>query len=182
MNAQGMHDSNEKQRVSRWPRRHGVWFGALVGGVAGALAAGALVGAASASAAGWMSHRGQHGWRAGGSDPEAVRERAEFAVSFVMNRIEASDEQQAEARAIVLRAIDDLLPLGQHHQGHNEALMEELTKPTIDRVALERIRQSGLEMADEASGRLVDSLADLGDVLTQEQRVELAERLRRFRH
>ena len=61
-----------------------------------------------------------------------------------------------------------------------EAWRAELSKPTIDRVALEQLRTEGIELADTASTRLVEALADAAEVLTPEQRAELMEMADRF--
>jgi hypothetical protein len=53
--------------------------------------------------------------------------------------------------------------------------MEALEQPAVDRAALEAARVEHLQLADEASKRIVQLLGDVGDVLTQ--RKELAEHL-----
>ena len=66
------------------------------------------------------------------------------------------------------------------HQINREAFVAELSKPTLDRDALEQLRQNGLEMADQASTRLVSAVADAAEVLTPEQRNELIELAQKF--
>jgi hypothetical protein len=56
----------------------------------------------------------------------------------------------------------------------------ELVQPQIDRVALERLREEGLALAEEASRIAVDGVADLAEVLSPEQRAELLELAHRF--
>ena len=58
-----------------------------------------------------------------------------------------------------------------------EALIEALTRETVDREALEALRQNKLATADRASQRLLTALADAADVLTPVQRQELAAEL-----
>jgi Spy/CpxP family protein refolding chaperone len=55
-----------------------------------------------------------------------------------------------------------------------------LAQPTIDRAALEALRANQLQLAEQASRRLTQALADVADVLTPEQRKQLAERAGRW--
>ena len=144
----------------------------LVGSV---LAGGAIV---STQAAGWP-HAGRHRGHFG-HDPELTRERAEFAASWVLSRIDASDEQQEQVKAILGRSVDELASLAEQHRQNREAWVAELAKPTIDRAALQQLRQNGIETVDAATVRLVEALADAAEVLTLEQRAQLIEMAERF--
>jgi Spy/CpxP family protein refolding chaperone len=55
-----------------------------------------------------------------------------------------------------------------------------LAEPTVDRAALEVLRAGQLQLAEGASRRLTQALADVADVLTPEQRRQLAERAARW--
>jgi Spy/CpxP family protein refolding chaperone len=82
--------------------------------------------------------------------------------------------------AIVAGAVDDLFKLRDQHQANRAALHTELMgAATIDRAALEETRKSEMALADQASKRLVQALADIAEVLTPEQRQALAERIHR---
>ena len=113
-------------------------------------------------------------------DPEVAREHAEFAASFMLDRIAATDDQKEQVQAIVGSAVSDLVALAQQHGENHGAWRAELSKPTIDRVALEELRKNGFQLADSASTRLVEALADAAEVLTPEQRSELMEMADRF--
>jgi Spy/CpxP family protein refolding chaperone len=52
----------------------------------------------------------------------------------------------------------------------------------VDRAGLEEIRKAEIALADEASKKLVQALADVSEVLTPEQRQALLEHAQRFRH
>ena len=58
--------------------------------------------------------------------------------------------------------------------------LETLTQPTIDRTALEGARVAHLQLADQASKRFTQLIADVGDVLTPAQRTQLAAHLRKL--
>jgi Spy/CpxP family protein refolding chaperone len=59
--------------------------------------------------------------------------------------------------------------------------MELLAKPNVDRAALEAIRAQEIQAADAMSKRFVQSLADVAEVLTPEQRAQLAEKMKQRR-
>jgi len=76
--------------------------------------------------------------------------------------------------------VDDLQPLAERHRSIREAIAHELAKPNLDREELERQRQEGLKLADEASRTVVAALTDFAEILKPEQRTELAEWAARF--
>ena len=82
----------------------------------------------------------------------------------------ATADQKAQIDALVAQATTDLKALhGQGVQFHQQ-LHAVLVQPTIDRAALESLRQAHMQVADQASKRLVQLMADVADVLTPEQR------------
>ncbi|NVM74697.1 Spy/CpxP family protein refolding chaperone [Duganella sp. SG902] len=98
--------------------------------------------------------------------------------------VQATDAQKAKIDPLVKAAMDDLKPLHEQLHALHKKLLEQASAPTIDRAALEATRQQGLALADKASKRLIQLVADVGDALTPEQRKKLAEHLshgRRFR-
>jgi Spy/CpxP family protein refolding chaperone len=60
--------------------------------------------------------------------------------------------------------------------------VELLTRDTIDRGAIEALRADQLQLAEQASRRIAQALADAAEVLTPAQRKELASRIERHRH
>ncbi len=60
------------------------------------------------------------------------------------------------------------------------AKLDEHLEPSVDRAALEALRADQLQMAEQASRRFTQALADAADVLTPEQRKQLAERAGRW--
>jgi Spy/CpxP family protein refolding chaperone len=147
----------------------------LSGVVTGGLLASLLAGGAGMYA---YAHPRAGGWfRAGHGrlDPENAGERAAFATDWILHRIDASEEQRHQVQAIVQTAVQDLLPLRDQHHQYRQALREALTQPTINRDTLGEIRRAELHLADAASNRLVEAIADTAEVLTPEQRATLAE-------
>lgn len=114
-------------------------------------------------------------------DPAAAKEHVAMATEFVLRGVDATAEQKQKAREVTDRMVDQMGPLAQRHHELHGAMVRELAKPQIDRAAIERIRQQGIALADEASKVAVTGVADLGDVLTPEQRAELIEFASRLR-
>ena len=113
-------------------------------------------------------------------DPAAAKQHAGMAVEWALRGVDATDEQKQQARRITDRLVDQLGPVVEKHREHREAIARELAKPQIDREALERLRREEIALADEASKLAVGSIADLGEVLTPEQRAELIAFAHRF--
>lgn len=148
--------------------------GLLTGGLLGTLVAGG-VGA-------FAQHEPHsHFWKSGCSqrhamrDPGVMRERADFMVEWTLSRINATDEQRAQVKSVVQAAIEDLLQLREKHQSNRKAMVAALIEPSVDRAELDRIRSAELSLMDRGSQRLVSALANAAEVLTPEQRAQLAE-------
>lgn len=153
--------------------RRPLWIGLSLTAVAVMAFAGA---AASAH-----DHSGFGRWHRGmdhDQDPESVRRHLDFISSWVLEELEATDEQKAAIRPLALEAADQLLVLAADHRRNRQAFHDALTAPEVDRAALEELRLAGLELADRASRILVDTIADIAAELTHEQRLALAEKAR----
>ena len=153
----------------------------------GSLAIGGMIGVLLAGGAGVLAYAKEgppgpggmaHHHR--GPNPEAMRERMEFATDWMLSKVKATDAQKLQVRGILTATFDDLRGLAETHRENRHALFKVLSADTVDRSQLEALRQSELALADQASRRITQALADTADVLTPEQRRELAERFRRF--
>ena len=128
---------------------------------------------------------GHGGWHRGGFmgaplDPAMVDERLDRMLTHVYAEIDATDAQKQQLAPIVKGAAQDLLSLrGKMHDAHRQAV-ELLSRERIDRGALETLRADQLELVEAASKRLTQALADVADVLTPEQRKQLAEHIGRW--
>jgi Spy/CpxP family protein refolding chaperone len=171
-----------KSRGRRW-----LWLGlaaALLGGTI--LGGRALVGTSMAAAAAWHGGGG-HGpfglWRGRAvHDPEQARRHAEFAVRWVLRSVGATDAQQQQVQSIVGGLIDEIHGLAPVHQENRQAFLDELSRPTIDRAALDRLRSAELDLFDQTSLKVVEAFAEIAEVLTPEQRRELMEAVQEFHH
>jgi Spy/CpxP family protein refolding chaperone len=153
----------------------GLVTGGLVGGVlATGLTAFGIGGPPGWGPGGW---HGRRGW-----DPAARQERLEFATDWMLSRVGATDAQRTQVKAQVSDALRDLTPLREQHVEHRQAMLERLAQPTVDRAALEQLRQAELQLAEKASARLLQAVAGIADVLSPDQRAALVQLVERFHH
>ena len=104
---------------------------------------------------------------------EEARERVEDVSGWVLGRMDATEDQEARIQAILDESVGEIYGMGEQHKGNRKALIDLLAQPSIDRQALESLRQEELQLAEAASTRMVVALADVAEVLTLEQRREM---------
>jgi len=139
----------------------------LAGGIVGGLVTRAL-GQVPWHAAGFM---------AGPIDPARLDQNIERMTRHFAVEVDATVEQQAKLAVIAKAAANDLLPLREQAQRARQDGLDLLAAPTVDRAAIERLRTSEIQLADQASKRIAQAIADAAEVLTPEQRKALAERI-----
>ncbi len=139
-----------------------------------------LIGIVAASVV--MAQGPRFGWhgRHGAVDANTAREHVEFAAAWALESIGADEAQTAAVQGVLGEAVAELAPLADAHRGNRDQFHQQLLAPTIDRQALEEIRQAELELADEASRLFVEAIAGVAEQLSEEQRAALVERLHRF--
>ncbi len=125
------------------------------------------------------------GWRRGGFlgghlDPATLDEHLDRMLKHLYVEVDATDTQQQQLARLVKAAVRDLLPVREQMRDARRQALALLSEPSVDRPALEALRASQLRLADQASRRLTQALADVADVLTPEQRRQLAERAERW--
>jgi Spy/CpxP family protein refolding chaperone len=156
----------------------------LAGLVTGGLVGGLLGGAASA----WSHSEGPGGWhgrawcRGHGADPATQRERLESTADWLLKRVGASDAQRDRIKSLLAATLSDLAPLREAHLRNRDAFVAAITRASVDRASLDELRRAELDLAAQASERIVTALADIAEVLTPAQRGELVELAERFRH
>jgi periplasmic protein CpxP/Spy len=172
--------SSEPNAPSRWPRGRGNLRTALLV-VAVALSAG-LMGSFGTAAFGY----GLRPWHAGGFmsgsiDPVEIEHRVERMIKHFAIEVDATVDQQAKLITIAKAATGDLLPLRDKAQANRRQGLALLAAANVDRAAIERLRTEQMGLAETASKRIAQALADAADVLTAEQRKEIAERVTSWR-
>jgi len=125
-------------------------------------------------------HWGHHGHHF--SDPEEAKEHAEKAAEWMLGKVDASAEQEEQVKAIVTAAVGDFTGLANQHRAQRAAFIAAFAQAIVDREELEKIRRSEMELAEAASTRLVQTMADVADVLTADQRQEILERFQHWHH
>ena len=151
----------------------------LIGGIAAGIGFKAF---AQGGGCGW--HR--CGYAAGPLDPAAVDQHLDRALKHLYVEIDATDEQKQRLEPIVKQAVKDLLPVREKAHAARKQAVELLAAERIDRGAFETLRAEQLQLAEQASKRFTQALADVAEVLTPVQRKQIAERMesfgRRWRH
>ena len=126
---------------------------------------------------------GSGGWHRGGGfmsmDPAQVDQRLDRMLKHLYVEIDATDEQKSRLEPIVKQAIGDLLPLRSRMRDGRKSAVELLAGESVDRAAIEALRAEQMKLADQASRRITQALADAAEVLTIEQKKEIVERMQR---
>jgi periplasmic protein CpxP/Spy len=149
----------------------------LIAFVAGAVFTGSIVAVAAAGMGPGGYHHGMMGAPHSAADVSA---HVEHALKHLYVEIDATDAQQAQITPLVKQAVNDLMPMHAQLQAAHTQAIAALAQDTVDRPALEAARVAHLQLADQASKRLTQLLADVDDVLTPAQRAVLAARLQQM--
>ena len=105
---------------------------------------------------------------------EELAEHFKDKAEWVLDEVDATDAQFTAVNGILDGLAADLMPLKKEHRGTHERFRTLLEAERIDRAALDAARKDVVDMFDRASLRVMTAMADIGDVLTVEQRRELA--------
>jgi Spy/CpxP family protein refolding chaperone len=144
----------------------------LIAFVAGAAIVGG-VGAAMGDVSGW-----HHGMMMDGTHSAAeMSDHIDHVLKHLYVELDATDAQKAQIGPLVKQAVSDLQPMhAQLGLAHAHA-MQALTQDPVDRASLEAARVEHLQLAEQASKRFTQLIADVGDVLTPAQRKALSDHL-----
>ena len=128
---------------------------------------------------------GHGGWHRGGFmgtalDPAMVDERLDRMLKHLYVEVDATDAQKQQLAPIVKAAARDLLPMRDRMRDARMQAVALLSQPTVNRAALEALRANQLQLAEQASRRVTQALADAADVLTPDQRKALSDRIERW--
>ncbi|MEO8631057.1 MAG: periplasmic heavy metal sensor [Betaproteobacteria bacterium] len=173
-------DSNATEPQHPHGRRGGrrkFFRGMALGGLLGTLAMSSFsVWSQTQSPDGERHGRGCWGHkRMSAATPEERAARADKATQWMLGKVDATDEQKTRIKAIVQDALKDLSQAREQHMKNRQAFVDTLAQPSVDREKLKSIRGDEMRMAESASDRMVNAIADAADVLTPEQRGKLAQ-------
>jgi Spy/CpxP family protein refolding chaperone len=121
-----------------------------------------------ASAVPGMAFGGRHG---GGHGPEFML----WKLDRMLGTIDASEGQRAEVEGIVEAAMTEIRELRPRKAELHESVVAALTGAEVDRAELEAIRAEHSARIDAVSERVAQAIGDAASVLTQEQRLALAD-------
>ncbi|WP_428422895.1 Spy/CpxP family protein refolding chaperone [Methylibium sp.] len=96
----------------------------------------------------------------------------------MLDSVKATDAQRSQIKQIAQAAAADLKAQREAGKGLREQQARLFTQPTVDAQAVEALRQQMLAQHDQASRRITQAMLDASRVLTVEQRVQLAERMK----
>jgi Spy/CpxP family protein refolding chaperone len=113
------------------------------------------------------------GLEGGPVDPAVMGKRIDAMVQWMLADIDATDDQRAKIATILKGAANDLAPLRAQHRDARRSTMQLLAAPTIDRAKLEAIRVQQMQLADTATRRMTQAIADAAEVLNPDQRAKL---------
>jgi len=123
----------------------------------------------------------QHfGMRGGGPfggpfSPAQIDDRIERMTKHMAIELDATNDQQAKIATIAKAAVADLRAMREKAQAARAQGITLLTAPTIDRTAIERLRTEQMGLAETASKRIAQALADAAEVLNPDQRRKVAD-------
>ena len=151
---------------------------------AGAVALGALallIGSGSAGAGPGAGPGDCERGRQHGPPHAAPDQRLRGMVEHVLDDIDADDLQRDQAHAILERTSTELEAIGADRREMHRGLVEALTGESVDRSRIAALRADAVEDFDAVSDVVTRALADLAELLTPEQRDEVARRVARRR-
>ncbi|TMK18063.1 MAG: periplasmic heavy metal sensor [Alphaproteobacteria bacterium] len=107
--------------------------------------------------------------------PAQIDDRIDRMSKHLAIELDATSDQQVKVANIAKAAVADLRPLREKAHAARAQAITLLTAPTIDRSAIERLRAEQIGLAETASKRIAQALADAADVLSPEQRRKVAD-------
>jgi periplasmic protein CpxP/Spy len=114
--------------------------------------------------------------------PAQIDDRIDRMTKHMAIEFDATTDQQVKIANIAKAAVADLRPLHEKAHATRAQAITLLTAPTIDRSAIERLRAEQIGLAETASKRIAQALADVAEVLSPEQRRKVADWMASRRH
>jgi Spy/CpxP family protein refolding chaperone len=168
--------SNPDQAPSNRRSRRGAFLLALVAVALLAGTTGNLLSTAFGQGDGWPRIGWHHGGFFGGPlSPAQIDDRIDRMTKHMAIELDATADQQVKIANIAKAAVADLRPLHEKAHATRAQAITLLTAPTIDRSAIERLRAEKIGLAETASKRIAQALADAAEVLSPEQRRKVAD-------
>jgi Spy/CpxP family protein refolding chaperone len=120
-----------------------------------------------------MAHRS-------GADATARSEKnAERRTDRMFDRIKATPEQREKIRSFMSTSKVDIRAQQQARMDNQKAMSVALAAPTIDRIAIEKLRAAQLAQVEAQSKKRTDTMIAIAEILSPEQRQEMAKMMTR---
>jgi periplasmic protein CpxP/Spy len=172
---QGKSPDTNQAPSNRWSRR-GTFLLALVAVALVAGLTGNILSMAFGQGDSWHRvswHRG--GFFSGPLSPAQIDDRIDRMTKHMAIELDATTDQQIKIANIAKTAVADLRPMHEKAHATRAQAITLLTAPTIDRSAIERLRAEKIGLAETASKRIAQALADAAEALSPEQRRKVAD-------
>ena len=108
-----------------------------------------------------------------GASAADVQAHVGAMLNHIDTQLSLSAEQKAHVDPLVIQALGDLMPMHQQLLQLHSQVQPLMMQSPIDRAALESLRAQHLALLDQASKRVTQLMADVGDQLTPAQRQQL---------
>ena len=110
-------------------------------------------------------------------DAERMGKFADKRMQHMLSEVKASDAQKEKASAIVKASLTKGAPLAEKMRDNHVQLRKLMSAATLDKAAIETLRAEQVKLVDEASKLATQTMQDVAEVLTPEQRTKLAEKM-----
>jgi protein CpxP len=120
-------------------------------------------------------HVWHHDFMDGPLSQAQIDDRIDRMTKHMAIELDATADQQTKIAGIAKAAVGDLLPLHERAQAARGRALALLTASTIDRTAIERLREEQIGLAETASKRIAQAVADASEVLSPDQRRKVAD-------
>jgi len=107
--------------------------------------------------------------------PAQIDDRIDRMTKHMAIEVDATSDQQVKIANIAKAAAGDLRVLREKAQAARSQAVALLTAPTIDRTAIEQLRAEQIGLAETASKRIAQAVADAAEALNPEQRRKVAD-------
>lgn len=124
-------------------------------------------------------HRGEHGMRHHMGAPMGGMPFGGRHLARMLDEVKATDAQRQQIKAITLAAEKDQKAQREGNRALHAQTLALLAQPTIDKAAVEKLRQQMVAGHDAASRQMLKVVLDVAQVLTPEQRAQLADKLKK---
>ena len=122
----------------------------------------------------WRAEAHARGWHHRAVTVEEAQERIAWGADQALDRVEATDAQREAVHEVLADAVPGGFALKADGRALKADLRDALLQPEVSAEDVESIRLDGLDLADRASAQALDLVVDIAQLLTLEQREELA--------